>query len=211
MLTPTISEPPAFAAFSRQVARTLENGTLVELRDLRNRAETLRSHARKCRLGMDQQNRCAEARLRLERRLGEMLSGGLSRGRPKNVTSRDNFSLADVGIDRNLSSRSQRIATIPLGFFEQFFVQARDFAWEITTASFFQRTEGDQVNSVARQREEIAARGNDRHKTPAIPYRAVRKPAALPTVELLLGDCLGDPRSFDRHDLLRSALWRDRL
>src|SRR5579859_6924618 len=116
MLTPTILQPPALAAFTRQVAITLETGTLVELRDLRNRAETLRNHAKKCRLGLDQQNSCAEARLRLERRLGQMLADHLSHGRPKSVTSSDTFSptLSDYGIDRNLSSRSQRIAAIQL-------------------------------------------------------------------------------------------------
>ena len=52
---------------------------------LGNTAETLRRYAQRARLGMVAQNRCAELRLRAERKLGQYLVGTPrnSGGRPK--------------------------------------------------------------------------------------------------------------------------------
>jgi hypothetical protein len=56
--------------------RTLaEARTSEQLIDLANTAETLRRYAQRARLGMAAQNRCAELRLRAERKLGQYLAG----------------------------------------------------------------------------------------------------------------------------------------
>jgi site-specific DNA-methyltransferase (adenine-specific) len=188
----------ALAELPLLVARALEIATPVELVDLRNRAELLRDYARKSRLGMTAQNACAQARLRLERRLGEVLSPRISRGRPrKNIVPDDNYlRLADLGISPDLSARAQKIEAIRPAVFERFFVQAAEFGWEITNANFFQRIGGEGVNEVAKQRQ-----GFDRHRTPSMrgrdrysPHGAMPpRPRGLdrkPTIRLLQGDCL---------------------
>ena len=63
-------------------------------------------------------NYATEFKLRCERRLGEMLvgmkkAGEMSRGQPKKKCPTPMTLLKDLKIDRNLSSRAQRIASIP--------------------------------------------------------------------------------------------------
>jgi hypothetical protein len=65
-----------------------EAHTPERLIDLANTAETLRRYAQRARLGMAAQNKCAELRLRAERKLGDFLTQTprLGKGRPsKNV------------------------------------------------------------------------------------------------------------------------------
>src|SRR4029077_10933010 len=55
------------------VARLVAKGSLQEIREARITTETLRGHAARAKLGKEAQDTCAVARLRLERRLGEVL------------------------------------------------------------------------------------------------------------------------------------------
>jgi hypothetical protein len=99
-----------------------------QLIDLANTAETLRRYAQRARLGMAAQNRCAELRLRAERKLGQYLvdTPRNSGGRPKPVPLGNGFpTLDDLGITRKLSHRAQRLAAIP----------AKDFDWYLRTAA----------------------------------------------------------------------------
>jgi hypothetical protein len=128
------------------VARLVRGGSPREIVDARHSAEVLRTYASKAKLGIEAQNAVAQARFRLERRLGEIIPERASRGRPKSVVSDDNFRLADLGISRDLSSRAQAIAAIPLSFFEQYFVQAQQVGFEISAKDFFERVEADRVH-----------------------------------------------------------------
>jgi hypothetical protein len=86
-----------------------------QLIGLANTAETLRRYARRARLGMTAQNRCAEIRLRAERMLGQYLAGTPrnSGSRPKPVPLENAFSTLDAfGITRKLSHRAYRLATL---------------------------------------------------------------------------------------------------
>jgi hypothetical protein len=110
--------------------------TPEELIDLADRAEAMRSYVKRARLGMIAQNRCAEIRLRAERKLGELLTTTPRlRGRPKSVPSENTFrSLSDLGVpDRKLSHRAQRIAAVPVEKFEEYLRIAHEREWEITT------------------------------------------------------------------------------
>lgn len=66
----------------------------------------------------------AEIRIRAERRLGEMLleqkaTVGMAKPGPKKIgTSTEPISLAEVGIDKKLSARAQKIAKVPAAEFE---------------------------------------------------------------------------------------------
>jgi len=68
--------------------------------------------------------KATDLQTRAERRLGELLLqaerlGWIGRGRPKeNVTDPEHFTLEEAGIDRKLSARSQKLAEMPAGDFE---------------------------------------------------------------------------------------------
>lgn len=59
----------------RQVHSALSNATtLVEVKELRDKAEAVRQNVRSARAGLTDQNLAAEAKLRAERKAGEMLA-----------------------------------------------------------------------------------------------------------------------------------------
>src|SRR5215469_12652614 len=94
-----------------------------QLIDLANTAETLRRYAQRARLGMAAENRCAEIRLRAERKLGQYLAGTPrnSGGRPKPIPLGNGFpTLEDLGTTRKLSHRAQRLAAIPADDFDRY-------------------------------------------------------------------------------------------
>jgi len=98
-----------------------------ELITLSNQAAALQVYARRAKLGMLAQNRCAEIRLRAERKLGELLTTTPRlHGRPKSVPDENTFpSLSELGVaiarsptgrsaSRPCQSRiSRRISGIP--------------------------------------------------------------------------------------------------
>jgi hypothetical protein len=107
-----------------------------QLIELANTAESLRRYAQRARLGMAAQNKCAELRLRAERKLGDFLTTTARlRGRPKSVPQANTLpKLSELGIDdRKLSHRAQRISAIPTAEFERYLTNAHKAKWEITT------------------------------------------------------------------------------
>jgi N6-adenosine-specific RNA methylase IME4 len=117
-----------------------------EMIDVASRAEAMRRYAQRARLGLEVQNKCAELRLRAERKLGQFLAdtdrnGGGRPGAaqaeppPKPVISVNTFpppTLDELGISRTLSHRAQRLAAIPAAEFEDYFITAHKEEWEIT-------------------------------------------------------------------------------
>jgi len=129
--------------------------TPVDLLDLANMAEAFRRYAQRAKLGLLAQNRCAELRLRAERKLGELLTTtSRLRGRPKSVHQEDTLpSLADLGIDdRRLSHRVQKLAMIPHKLFEGYLAEAHRIGWEITTRALIHVCEHRQAVTKNRQR-----------------------------------------------------------
>jgi hypothetical protein len=98
-----------------------EARSVDEVKDIRDKAQAMRAYAR---MANDTQleSDATELRLRAERRLGIMLSQQeLHRGgRPSKTGSSEEpvFKLADVGIDKKLSARSQKIGGIGEQAFE---------------------------------------------------------------------------------------------
>ncbi len=110
-----------------------EARTVDEAKDVRDKAEAVRIYARQAK-NRDLEVDAAEIRLRAERRLGALLaekkqtdglaSGGQHGGRTKIDGSRAEPSnkaptLADLGVDKKLSSRAQQIAAVPAERFER--------------------------------------------------------------------------------------------
>jgi N6-adenosine-specific RNA methylase IME4 len=126
-----------------------------ELINLANQAAALQVYARRAKLGMIAQNRCAEIRLRAERKLGELLTTTPRlHGRPKTVPDENTFpSLSDLGVpDRKLSHRAQRIAAVPIAEFEAYLRTAHEREWEITTRLLLRQNERHQTTERNRQR-----------------------------------------------------------
>lgn len=110
-------------------AALAEARSIDEVKDIHDRAEAMRAYARMAndvRLETD----AAEIRIRSERRLGILLAQqkidiGLNQGgRPPADKTGDNVlpvsppTLAEIGIDKRLSAKSQRLAELDEGYFE---------------------------------------------------------------------------------------------
>jgi N6-adenosine-specific RNA methylase IME4 len=138
-----------------------------EMLDIANRAEAMRRYAQRARLGLEAQNRCAEVRLRAERKLGEYLAGterngggrpraALSEPPPKGVPLGNRFlgpaTLDELGISRKLSHRAQRLAAVPADKFEDYFIAAHKEEWEITARFLLVRSRRLKVREQNRER-----------------------------------------------------------
>lgn len=85
----------------------------------------LRRSARSAATSPDVQNQVAEARLRLERRAGELLAGRPMRGGDrKSVRRGTRPNLKDLGVSYYESSHWQRLASVPCEAFEGYLRQA---------------------------------------------------------------------------------------
>lgn len=102
-------------------AALAECRTVDEVKDIRDKAEAIRAYAR---MAQDTQLEAdaAELRLRAERRLGIMLANMPRHpgGRPTETCSDEEqvLKLTDIGIDRKLSMRAQKVAGIAERAFE---------------------------------------------------------------------------------------------
>jgi N6-adenosine-specific RNA methylase IME4 len=140
-----------------------EARTPEQMIGLANTAETLRRYAQRARLGMAAQNRCAEIRLRAERKLGQYLADTPrnSGGRPKPVPHGNGFpTLDDLGITRKLSHRAQRLAAIPAKDFDWYLGTAAEHEWEITTRLLLTHSERRQTKA-QNQRRIVGGRIDD--------------------------------------------------
>ncbi|BBF93357.1 MT-A70 family methyltransferase [Blastochloris tepida] len=116
----------ALARYEEARRLVAECARVDEAKDIRDRAEAMRIYARQAG-DLELQINAAEIRVRAERRLGELIlqakdAGQISRGQPpKNCADEEQFSritLDEVGIDRKLSSRAQKVASISERAFE---------------------------------------------------------------------------------------------
>jgi hypothetical protein len=109
--------------------------SMVKLMAFRGKADALRQLVRASR-DMQLINLANELKLRCETQLGEMLRvTHLSKGgRPSKTVpdNRNGFTLRELGIDKNLSSWCQRLASAPKDKFERVMAEARTGEWELT-------------------------------------------------------------------------------
>jgi N6-adenosine-specific RNA methylase IME4 len=204
-----------------------------QLIGIANKAEGLRKYAQRARLGMAAQNRCAEIRLRAERKLGQYLAGTPrnSGGRPKPVPLGNGFpTLEDLGITRKLSHRAQRLAAIPAIDFDLYLKMATQRESEITTRLLLHHYERQRATAENRQRIvggriddliEFAAAGNQMGCIvidppwpmlgSTLPYDAIEMDELrdLPILELAAERCylhlwtLPNPYHFAGYEIIR--------
>jgi len=117
--------------------------SLDEVRDIRNKAEALRIYLKQAGESLAMQNRCAEIKIRAERKAGEILQEtGRKRGETdKAIRSRDDSiyeelppTLHEMGVTPTQSHRWQLIASIPEEKFEQHVETIKAEEKELTTS-----------------------------------------------------------------------------
>ena len=99
---------------------------LRQIKDLRDRAEATRRHAKAAALGLEMQNQAAELKLVAERRAGKLLAGIPLHGGDRKSGHQDDMRLRKLGISQNSSSRWQQEASLPEEDFQQYLQQTRE-------------------------------------------------------------------------------------
>ncbi len=112
---------------------------IQELTNLSDKLEAIRVMARQSKQSLEVQNRIAEYRLRVERKKGEWLEDNIERkGTGANQYNTElkstTTTLADVGISKDESSKSKRIAGLDEKQFEEYIQETKKTNEEVTLA-----------------------------------------------------------------------------
>src|SRR5229473_4862629 len=111
--------------------------TVDQAKGIRDKAEALRIYAKQSGQSLEVQNRCAEIKLRAERRAGEILSemekNKGARGKGVRFHDESAPTLAELGISQAQSHRWQKIAGIPVREFEGFIRERKREGKELTS------------------------------------------------------------------------------
>lgn len=139
-----------------------------EVKDIRDKSLAMEAYARQAKdTGLMQM--AAEIKVRAERRLGEMLREqketiGTAAGRPAiNSSALEQIkppTLADVGIDRKLSMRSQQLAAMPEQHFEAAIASAKETARAVSATYMLRLGEEAGKNEALRADIERLQRDN---------------------------------------------------
>ena len=144
-LSTTVTQLAVLDRCQREIQQA-EN--LSELNDLRSKAEAVRSWAKSAKQSLEVQNRAAELKLLAERKAGKMLSQmRLQRGRRKQSNHDDCFTLIDLGVTQNQSTRWQKIALIGDEEFANYMRRCQQFGEEITAAGLLRFARGGSQNT----------------------------------------------------------------
>jgi hypothetical protein len=123
-----------------QARRALDAAsTLDDVKDLRDKAEAMRIYAKQAKYSLEVQNRCAELKLRAERKAGVILGETTVKGGERHKSRRGTYErhsvLDELGISKMQSSRWQAISTIPEDIFERHVSKIKEAQTELTSAS----------------------------------------------------------------------------
>ena len=128
-----------------------------EVKEIADRAEALRVLAKRIGASIETQNQMAEERLWAERRGGEMLRDGdrQRKGRPKKMAHNGPISpkLSEI-VERHLSQRWQKLASIPLKEFQRIIRETRETNQEELTRAVFLRA-AEEKDKQQRRRNRI--------------------------------------------------------
>lgn len=165
-LIPFRSESNILTHFDRAREELDVAATVDEVKKIRDKAEALRQYAKQSRLSLDMQNRCAEIRIRAERRGGDMLRemekhppGPIPMGDRSHDATDLPPRLEDLGILKSQSSRWQLIASIPEEQFEDRVESLKASGRELTSTEMLRL-----AGSLRREKE----REDRRHNCPTI-------------------------------------------
>jgi len=150
-LTPALSsalpqrDEARISQYLTTAGELLQQAACAEALEVLHKAEACRVYANRIRLARSLQNRCAELRLRAERRLGQLLATMPRRKRgqyPRQTSPAATFapSLDELGFTRSQASRWQSISRIPTDTFEAEIAKAISADEDLTTAAFVRLT-----------------------------------------------------------------------
>ena len=106
-----------------------------DVKEIRDKAEAVRTYAERAGLGLEQQNAAAEVRLRAERRAGEMIAKmALHGGDRRGTDADDRVTLGDLGVSKDQSARWQKLARVKPGDFDAHVAAVKERGEELTTA-----------------------------------------------------------------------------
>lgn len=151
--------------------------TVAEVKVVRDRAETLRAHAKRAGLSLEMQNHYGELKLHAERRCGELLAELAARG--ERAVAQDGGEpgnkplLGDLGVTKMQSSRWQLEASVPAADFAAYVAETREAAGELTSAGLLRLAHGQARDAMratrlvitppmGQYRCVVVASGNDR-------------------------------------------------
>ena len=122
------------------IGKALQKAVSVDqAKGIRDRAEALRIYAKQSGQSLVVQNRCAEIKLRAERRAGEILAemekNKGARGKGVRFHDESAPTLAELGISQAQSHRWQKIARIPWREFEAFLGTRKQESKELTSVA----------------------------------------------------------------------------
>ena len=154
-----------------QASRALEAAsTLDDVKDIRDRAEAMRAYAKQAQYSLEIQNRCAELKLRAERKAGILLSESTVKGGERHKSHDGTYErrsvLEDLGISKMQSSRWQKVATLPDDLFEQHLAKIKTSDRELTSASvirlatLFSGKDSDQSPQSKSKQSDFTAQGD---------------------------------------------------
>lgn len=137
-----MSDPRELVLLSKAQRALAEASTIDEVKDIRDKAAAVKAYAQKARLGKSLVVEASAVRIRAERRLGQMLldtplatsSSGNQHTVPGGEPPPEAVLLEDLGITKNESSRSQRIAQLDDPDFEQYLAGCQQTEREPTFA-----------------------------------------------------------------------------
>ncbi len=119
-----------------EVKRTLAKTTdLRVVKEVRDKADSMRQYIRNDHQNLAEQDFAAEAKLRAERRAGELLAAlKLRSGRRKSNSLEVSLNLEELHVTWDQSARWQKLAAIPEAVFEDYLQAATKLGREITEA-----------------------------------------------------------------------------
>lgn len=211
---PQPEETTVLTHFDRAKREIELAASIDEVKQIRDQAEALRQYARQQKLSLEMQNRCAEIKIRAERRAGDILSEiekhppGPSKG-DRSHDGTDPPRLVDLGISKNQSSRWQSIASIPEKDFDERVEEIKGKGEELTSkeflslAGYLQRERERQERRRAAAEEAERVEPDDRIRIFHGDFREVLNEEIVPTDSVSL--VLTDPM-YGREHL---PLWAD--
>jgi N6-adenosine-specific RNA methylase IME4 len=144
-----MSEPKELVLLTKAQRALAQANTVDEVKELRDRAAAVRAYVQKARLGKHLVIEAAAVRIRAERRLGQMLTEtelaksapGNQYTTPSDAQPTEAVLLKDLGITKNESSRSQRVAELSDESFEQYLAKCVQTEREPTFAGLLRLLE----------------------------------------------------------------------
>lgn len=161
----SVETSEAGLALLDRVATMLREARSVEdVKNIRDKAEAIRTYAHRAKLGFEVQNRAAELRLRSERKAGVFLAAlQLHGGDRRSTNGRRKVHLSELGISKNQSRDWQLMAQLQDSEFARYVQASNSVGQELTTAGLLRFAQARSAKKRPDENSEPSAR-RDQHR-----------------------------------------------